>query len=281
MSYKTIIAYARCEAEMKRILMAVRLVTQKVIDAHVIGLYSVPSPVVYADPNGFIDPSMFEMHDKHHQENAQRLKLIFETDMRLHGTSFDYRVVRSNTGSAADGVLESAFGADLVIAGQPDPNDADAADDTTDTLVFNSGRPVLMVPFHFNASTHSLERIAIAFNDKREGARAAFDSLPLLKTASRTDVIWIDPPETENDTPALGSSGLAAALRRHGVNVNKRAVGSHGQSVQDTMREYIVAERIDVLVMGAYSHSKLRELVFGGVTRSILTDMPILTLLSR
>ncbi|MBK3746164.1 universal stress protein, partial [Paraburkholderia aspalathi] len=48
-----------------------------------------------------------------------------------------------------------------------------------------------------------------------------------------------------------------------------------------TMREYIVAERIDVLVMGAYSHSKLRELVFGGVTRSILTDMPILTLLSR
>lgn len=281
MSYKTIIAYARSDAELRRVLTAVRLVTQKVPDAHIIGLYSMPSPVVYADPNGFVDPGMFEMHEQHHKENAAHLKQLFETEMAKQGGQFDFRIVRSSTGSSADGVLETAFGADLVIAGQADPNDADAADETTDTLVFNSGRPVLLVPYALPSNPHSIERVAIAFNGKREGARAAFDALPLLKTAGRAEVIWVDPPQKTDEDPVLGGSGLAEAMSRHGVSMTITPIASNGQSTQDSIRSHIAAERIDLLVMGAYSHSRLRELVFGGVTRSILNDLPVLTLLSR
>ena len=69
MTYKTVVAYSRSEAELKRVLSAVALLMRKVPDLHVIGLYSIPSPIVYADPNGFIDPGMFELHDKQHKES--------------------------------------------------------------------------------------------------------------------------------------------------------------------------------------------------------------------
>lgn len=102
-----------------------------------------------------------------------------------------------------------------------------------------------------------------------------------MKHADRTEIVWIDPPEIEGEDQALASHDIAEALSRHGVNVAPAAIASNGRYAQDALREHIVAERSDLLVMGAYSHSRLRELVFGGVTRSMLNELPILTLFSR
>ncbi|APY14827.1 universal stress protein [Brucella sp. 10RB9214] len=281
MSYKTVVAYSRSEAELKRVLSAIGLLRQKVPDIHVIGLYAIPSPIVYADPNGFIDPGMFELHDKQHKELSERLKHVFEEEMRRQGINYEFRVTRSDTGTAADGVLASCLGAELLIAGQPDPNDPATNDETADTIVFNASCPVLLVPYAPVLPMISLDRIVVAFNGKREAARAAFDALPLIKQAARTEIIWIDPPEAEGEDETLGGSELAEALARHGVEVEVLALASHGRHAQDALREHLIAERADLLVMGAYSHSRLRELVFGGVTRSLLNDLPILTLFAR
>ncbi len=281
MSYKTVVAYSRSEAELKRVLAAIGLLVQKVPDIHVIGLYAVPSPIVYADPNGFIDPGMFELHDKQHKEASDRLKHVFEEDMRRQGINYEFHVTRSETGTAADGVLTSCLGAELLIAGQPDPNDPATNDETADTIVFNSSCPVLLVPYAPVLPMVSLDRIVIAFNGKREAARATFDALPLIKQAGKTEIVWIDPPEREGEDEALCGTELAEALSRHGVEVEVQALASHGRYAQDALREHLIAERADLLVMGAYSHSRLRELVFGGVTRAMLNDLPILTLFSR
>ena len=281
MSYKTVVAYSRSEAELKRVLSAVGLLMNRMPDIHVIGLYSVPSPVVYADPNGFIDPGMFELHDKQHKEMSERLKQLFEEEMRRQGANHEFRVTRSETGTAADGVLTSCLGAELLVTGQPDPDDPATNDETADTLVFNSSCPVLLVPYAPVHTMEALDRIVVAFNGKREAARATFDALPLMKRANRTEIVWVDPPEREGEDEALAGSELAEALSRHGLDVTITPLASHNRYAQDVVREHIIAQRADLLVMGAYSHSRLRELVFGGVTRAMLNDLPILTLFSR
>ncbi len=281
MSYKTVVAYSRSEAELKRVLSAVGLLMRKFPDIHVIGLYSIPSPIVYADPNGFIDPGMFELHDKQHKEISERLQERFEEEMRRQGANHEFRITRSETGTAADGVLTSCLGAELLVAGQPDPEDAATNDETADTLVFNSSCPVLLVPHTHVIAMEALDRIVVAFNGKREAARATFDALPLMRNASRTEIVWIDPPEREGEDEALAGSDLAESISRHGLAVSVTPLASHNRYAQDVLREHIIAQRADLLVMGAYSHSRLRELVFGGVTRAMLNDLPILTLFSR
>mgnify|MGYP004716293045 CR=1 FL=1 len=95
MSYKTVVAYSRSEAELKRVLSAVGLLMRKFPDIHVIGLYSIPAPIVYADPNGFIDTGMFELHDKQHKEISERLQERFEEEMRRQGANHEFRITRS------------------------------------------------------------------------------------------------------------------------------------------------------------------------------------------
>lgn len=281
MSYKTVIAYSRSEAELKRVLAAIGLLMRKVPDIHVIGLYSIPSPIVYADPNGFIDPGMFELHDKQHKELSERLKGLFDEEMRRQDAHYEFRILRSETGTAADSVLTSCLGAELLIAGQPDPNDPATNDETADSLVFNSSCPVLLVPYAPVLPQTSLDRIVIAFNGKREAARAAFDALPLIELAGRTEIVWVDPPEAEGEDKTLAGSDLAESISRHGVEVTVTPLSSNGRYAQDALRDHIIAERADLVVMGAYSRSRLRELVFGGVTRSMLSELPVLTLFSR
>ncbi|MGU3400832.1 universal stress protein [Brucellaceae bacterium D45D] len=281
MSYKTVIAYSRSEAELKRVLAAIGLLMRKVPDIHVIGLYSIPSPIVYADPNGFIDPGMFELHDKQHRELSERLKSLFDEEMRRQDAHYEFRIMRSETGTAADSVLTSCLGAELLVAGQPDPNDPATNDETADSLVFNSSCPVLLVPYAPVLPQTSLDRIVIAFNGKREAARAAFDALPLIELAGRSEIVWVDPPEAEGEDKTLAGSDLAESISRHGVEVTVTPLSSNGRYAQDALRDHIIAERADLVVMGAYSRSRLRELVFGGVTRSMLSDLPVLTLFSR
>ncbi len=281
MSYKTVIAYSRSEAEQKRVLSAIGLLMRKVPDLHVIGLYSIPSPIVYADPNGFIDPGMFEMHDKQHKELSARLKLLFEDEMKRQDAQYEFRVTRSETGTAADSVLAACLGAELLVTGQSDPDDPATNDESADSIVFNASCPVLLVPYAPVLPQMSLDRIVIAFNGKREAARAAFDVLPLIKQAGKAEIVWIDPPEAEDTDATLAGSELAEAISRHGVDVTITPLQSHGRSPQDTLRDHIIAQRADLLVMGAYSRSRLRELIFGGVTRSMLSELHVLTLFSR
>ncbi|MGU3576780.1 universal stress protein [Brucellaceae bacterium C25G] len=282
MSYKTVIAYFRSETELPRILSATNLVAEKNPGVHIIGLYSIPAAAVYADINGFIDPGMFELHEKYHIEKAAKLKTHFETTMRNSTNSYEFQIIKSDTGTGAQGATQIACGADLIITGQTDIDDPDIANDAVDTLIFDSGRPVIMVPIADTQEAKALNRIAIAYNGKREGSRAALDALPLLKTADMVELLWIDPPVDDQGQAIVPQAReLAKALNRHGIAINIQTLTSTGQSTIDVLQEYIQATNTDLLVMGAYSHSRLRELVFGGMTKSVFSNMPALTLFSR
>ncbi|MGH7003315.1 MAG: universal stress protein [Alphaproteobacteria bacterium] len=280
MAFRTIIAFIRSEREAKRVIGAARLIASSSEPAHIIGLYTVPSPIVYADPTGFADTTLFEAHEQRHKENAEAITALFNAQMATSSISHEFRVVRSESSSPSAGVTQSALRADIIIAGQPDPDDPDSVNDVTDPLVMESGRPVLFVPYK-TPLPDKIDRVVVAFNGKREASRAAFDSLPLLLKAESAEIIWIDPRKSNDPNVDIPGTPLSDALRRHGVNVNPSIIDSNGEATDKILRRRIAENNATLFVMGAYSQSRLKEWVFGGVTTSFMADMPCLTLMSR
>ncbi|MGO4450884.1 universal stress protein [Phyllobacterium sp. TAF24] len=280
MAFRTIIAFIRSEREAGRVMGAAKLIASSSERTHIIGLYTIPSPIVYADPTGFADTTLFEAHEQRHKENSEAIAALFNKEMGKGKISHEFRIVRSESSSPSAGVTQSALRADIIIAGQPDPDDPDSVNDVTDPLVMESGRPVLFVPYKTELPA-KINRVLVAFNGKREASRAAFDSLPFLIKAERTDVVWIDPKKTTDPNMDIPGTPLSDALRRHGVNVNPFTIESNGEAADKILRRKIAEDKVDLVVMGAYSQSRLKEWVFGGVTSSFISDMPCLTLMSR
>ncbi|MRG57249.1 universal stress protein [Phyllobacterium sp. SYP-B3895] len=280
MAFRTIIAFIRSEREAKRVIDAARLIASSSERTHIIGLYTIPSPIVYADPTGFADTTLFEAHEQRHKENSEAITKLFNAEMGRGKISHEFRIVRSESSSPSAGVTQSALRADIIIAGQPDPNDPDSVNDVTDPLVMESGRPVLFVPYKVSIPER-IDHVVLAFNGKREASRAAFDALPLLLKAHSVDILWIDPKKPVDPSLEIPGTPLSDALRRHGVNVTPHIVDSHGEATDKVLRRRIAETNASLFVMGAYSQSRLKEWVFGGVTSSIMADMPCLTLMSR
>lgn len=280
MAFRTIIAFIRSEREAKRVIGAARLIASSSERTHIIGLYTIPSPIVYADPTGFADTTLFEAHEQRHKENAAAITAAFNAEMVKTTISHEFRIVRSESSSPSAGVTQSALRADIIIAGQPDPSDPDSVNDVTDPLVMESGRPVLFVPYKTQLP-EKIDRVVVAFNGKREASRAAFDSLPLLIKAESVDILWVDPRKSTDPNVDIPGTPLSDALRRHGVNVNPSTIDSNGEPTDKILRRRIADNGANLFVMGAYSQSRLKEWVFGGVTTSMMNDMPCLTLMSR
>jgi len=279
MSIRTIVTFFRSPAEASRIISAATRVAALADRPHIIGVYAIPAPSVYADFNGFVDTSLIESQEQRWRADAGEIEGTFAESMRREAISCEFRTVRSDIGTLSRGVASTAMLADLVIAGQVDPGDTEAPDDRPEALVLESGRPVLFVPFGFMLPDR-IARVLIAFNGTREAARAAFDALPFLKRAESVEIVWVNARDDEDQDAAVAGADFAQTLARHDVNVTASGLTSHGLPVDETIRQRAI-ENADLLVMGAYGHSRLREMVFGGVTRSILEDMPCMTLMSR
>ena len=189
------------------------------------------------------------------------------------GEAGAYRVV--------DCVLPYAHCADLIVASQTNREWAGSEWlDIADRLVFESGRPVLIVP---NAGPHVgvPKKVLIAWNGRREASRAIFDALPLLRKAAEVKVVWVNPQsegELVDDVPA---TDICVALARHGIKCEAtqqlRPAREVGQSLLASAKDFDA----DLLVMGCYGHSRLREFVFGGASRYVLQHMAIPVLMSH
>jgi nucleotide-binding universal stress UspA family protein len=151
--------------------------------------------------------------------------------------------------------------------------------DVPDRLATDSGRPVLIVP-HTPRKKFALKRVLVAWNGRREATRAVFDALPILKKADAVEVMWLNPQYgvQMGDLPA---ADLCAALARHGVKCEESAAISPKSSVGETLLFEATKYDWDVLVMGCYGHSRLREFILGGASRYVLKNMTIPVLMSH
>ncbi|MEO5758778.1 MAG: universal stress protein [Mesorhizobium sp.] len=277
MRFKTIVAILQNEQDAERVLdCAIPLASR--FQSHLIGIHAEALPVPYTSATGFPDTEFLQVSADMSRERAEKLQAAFLRHIENSGLSFEWRSLESFSGDSALTGISSVRTADLIIAAQRESGGDPSAD--VDTLVYDAGRPVLVVP-HSGPLITTFKHVLLAWNGSKEAARAAFDALPFIIEAEKTDILVIDPPDTLDESPEAAGAEIASALSRHGANVSVSVLQSAGASVDDVIQTRITETGADLLVLGAYSHSWLRQLLFGGVTRTVLRTVPVAAFLSR
>lgn len=244
--------------------------------ARLIGLRVEVYPHVPSAIRSAIVKGALEAHaDAVHADTA-RIEAAFRTAADRHKVRTDWRVVREG---GIGRVCELARYANLTVIGQaaPDAEEEFSGADLIHDLVLGSGRPVLVVPYTPLAQ-HVGQRIAVAWNGSREASRAVADAMPLLRRAQRVGVLLAG----GDDRDSVGEQ-IRAHLERNGVTAEILPVEAHAHAHDAGIA--LLAEvggfSADLLVMGAYGRSRMRELVLGGATRHVLQHLPIPALMSH
>jgi len=279
MDNKTVVAVIRGQEDMDRVVsVAAALVAES--GGHLIGAHAEPSPAAYVPAMGAEGVPYDQATIEKNRERMSELEAAFNKKCAAEGISAEWRGAETFMGDSAISSINSALAADLVVAQQIDPDREDDPAADLEALVFESGRPVLFVPYTWKPPL-DLSRVVIAWNGKRESARAVFDALPFLKQAEHVQLLCVDPQATEDHTAMMAASEIAQALDRHGVSteVVNEVSGEipAGAAIQNQLSD----SDAKLLVMGAYSKSRIRERLFGGVTYTMLKSMTTLTLMSR
>lgn len=274
MSFKTILAIIQSAEDVKPVSDCAGALAAR-FDGYLIGLHAEALPVPYTSTIGFPDAEFIQASTEINEERSKTIEAVFRQRTAAAGINAEWRSLESFSGDSAHSSIASARSCDLVVAMQGGP---DGAAPDVDSLLYEAGRPVLVTPLGGPALA-SFRRVIVAWNGSREASRATFDALPLLMEAEGVEILVVDPPD--GPTPVEAGSDIAMALERHGVTVSVHAETSGGLATEDVIRKRIAATGADLLVLGAYSHSWLKQLLFGGVTRSVLHSMPVTAFLSR
>ena len=280
MSYKTILAILDTVDNTTAVAdFAFAIAAQT--NAHVIGLHAETVAVVpLVAPMEIPDPVAVQALQDMARSQTVEIERIFRRKAEVEGASFEWRSLASSTGYGTAPLIESARSADLLIVSQADPSKPSDSHVDVDNFLFESGRPVLMIPFVLR-QPKPIKRVLIAWNGSKEAARATFDALPLLQAADEVEVFSVDPVDNALQSAAVAGAEIAGALARHGVKVTLATSQSADKSASSVIENRLSDSSIDLLVMGAYTHSRLWQLIFGGTTRTLLQSMTALTLLSR
>lgn len=265
------------ETSQKRTDYALQLARR--FDAHLTGLYLVhtftPPPAVGAYLTS-------EMEDQIYESETQRAKIAldrFRQAALREGIEFEARSDKGPHHDHARIMSLHARYADLIIIGQQKPDDYGDRLDPGD-VVLASGAPLMIVP-HIGAPSTSSKKVMIAWDASRESARAVRDALPLLAEAKTVDVVCFRPKTSPSDHGELPGADIGLHLSRHGIEVDVQILEGEGIDVGNALLSHLADVGSDLLVMGGYGHSRLREAILGGATRTILQSMTVPVLMAH
>ena len=276
--YKTILMHVNDTRRIERLLVPSIALAEK-FEAHLLALSVVPPMAVFTEANGY--SMVIDDHCKAYRERNPEMRAAFEAAVANRGFTTEWRDDDAGTLPVVDRVLPYARSADLIIASQTDPGSPTSGWlDVADRLAIEAGRPVLIVP---NTGTHARtgEKVLVAWNGRREAARAVFDALPILQRAKEVRVVWVN-PQSEGEPPGdIPAADICAALARHAVKCEATQRLRPKVNVGETLLACAEESSADLLVMGCYGHTRLREFVFGGASRHVLENATIPVLMSH
>ncbi|ACC74881.1 universal stress protein [Paraburkholderia phymatum] len=279
MSYKSILVQLDTGVHAHpRLETALRVAHQ--FHARLTGLFTTYLP----DPHAFFvmagTASYYAEHERQRNEHGAALERLFHAEAAR--AKIDGRWIAA-AGYANDVVPPYARLADLVIAGQADPQDPESfiADQFAEHLLMSAGRPVLLVPA---TGTHATlgHRVLVAWDGSREATRAIHDAMPFLSHAADVTLITVNATRNEPPSRRIPGADIALTIARHGVKVNVRELSvENDAAIGDVLLSQAAESGCDMIVMGAWAHSRLHELVLGGATRTVLKSMTVPVLLSH
>ncbi len=280
MSYKDLLVHLDpTKAANGRMAAAIALAREH--EAHLSGLALAVEPNLPPYIWGQLPADFAEMRRREAAKEAEAVTDALKKAADSEGVQVEARSVSCLESEAEDALAIHVRHADLAVFGQPDPDDARSLEQRViENIVFAGGRPVLLIPY-VGARGPIGRRVVIAWDGGREAARAVNDSLPLLKRAESVTVLVIDPesrPAVHGQEPG---ADIGLHLARHGIKVEVARAQSDGLSVGELLLSRLADRNADLLVMGAYGHSRVREMALGGVTRTILDSMTVPVLLSH
>ncbi len=240
-------------------------------DSHLTGVAVAYRPVVSGMTYGAIPADVIAWQ----QQEAERLAnaaLGTLTDIATRsGVNFSTQTFNAVPGDAGDMFGEIARRFDLAIVPQPDRQNPAYDDVMLEGVLFGSGRPMLVVPY-IERGDVKLDRIVICWDGSRTAARAIGDAMPILKKAKSIDVLMVINDRIKSDE--VPGADIGQHLARHGLPVELHRISTaKGMDVYSTILSYIGDRGADLIVMGGYGQSRLREFILGGVTRGIIDSM--------
>ena len=263
--------------------------------AHLVGAYALPQPPAahggaigfgVAPPAGMTGPAQVGTSPGgavsevfHEAEVADTLEQRFKSELRLAGIDGEWHILPDGDRAA---LIELAQSVDLTITGQrpPGSHTNGAARFRPEDIVIAVGRPVLVVPY---AGTFEGvgKRILIAWDGTREANRALNDALPLLANAEAVTVIFVGTTERDLEQHRPGLERTFQHLQRHEINASPDQTVRGDLAISDILLSRAADLAVDLIVMGGYHHSQLREALVGGVSRELLRHMTVPVLMSH
>lgn len=283
MDIRTILVPVADDAAARRALHAAIPLARR-FGAHLTALhvrYDATMPIPYVA--GPIPPDMLvELSagaERLAQERATRLKSMVEDLFAKNGVALGEGAAVSGEWREDSGNIDFRYGTagrvyDMAVVGHPTKADSEIMADVLEGLLFHSGRPVLMVPEDGGATIGTT--VVIAWNGSREGARAVSAAMPFLAQARRIVILTVGADSEDGDGP--NAQALVGSLKWHSLSAEVVITREEGLSDGETILKAAAGIGADLLVTGAYSHSRLRELIMGGVTHDLVTKatMPVL-----
>jgi len=273
MTFKTIAVYVDDHDDCIDQIRVALAIAQR-FQAHLTGLYvrrslQIPTVAQIESGTGLIETQQSMIEELEATASSRFDNTVNNTNPEL---VTEWRVL---DGPRNEALENQARYTDLLIVGSPGKNSADT--DIADSVVLNTGGPVLALPNEMG--TIPGKHVLIGWDGSREAARAVHDAIPFIKSAEQIRVTSIHTPQTVDTDQA---AKLCAHLAKHGIEaVSENHILDSSRETGAKLLELADEQKTDLIVIGAYAHRRIREIVFGGVTRELLIDLKIPVFMSH
>jgi nucleotide-binding universal stress UspA family protein len=247
-------------------------------DAHLAGIAFLYDPIVPVSGAGYIPADVIEAHARYIAAAAMAAIDRFVAAGKRAGVAAEPLTLSGSFAGVGDQFGRIARRFDLSIVGQAEPGTSAVEEIIAESALFESGRPVIVVPYIQKAPL-KLDRVMLCWDGSRAAARAIADAMPLLERAGRVEIVIVANERGKKDE--IEGADMGAHLARHGLNVEVKRTVLGDIDVADVILSHAADAGSDFIVMGGYGHSRLREFVLGGVTRTIFRSMTAPVLMSH
>jgi nucleotide-binding universal stress UspA family protein len=248
------------------------------LSAHLAGVAFVYDPVVPVSATGYIPAEVIERQQADNEADAKSAIDRFAQATGRAGLSAEPLTITASLAGAGQQFGRIARRFDLAVVGQAEPEIGAIENIIAETTLFESGRPMIMVPY-IQKGPLKLNKVMVCWDGSRQAARAIGDAMPLLAKAGRVEIVIIANDPGKQDE--IEGVDMGQHLARHGLKVEVQRIPGGDVDVADALLSHAADSGADFMVMGGYGHSRLREFVLGGVTRTIFHSMTVPTLMAH